>query len=86
METVSKMILSDFQRGRLPYFVPPPKQESDDTTENKDKEPIKFVPATNKEATSSEVNDKKVIAGVKQDLRGLRVETEFLEDDQVDGM
>ncbi|KAF0990674.1 hypothetical protein HZS_1464 [Henneguya salminicola] len=25
LETVSKMIINDFQRGKLPYFVPPPK-------------------------------------------------------------
>ena len=24
VNTVAKMILNDFQRGRLPYFVPPP--------------------------------------------------------------
>ena len=24
MNTVGKMILNDFQRGKLPYFVPPP--------------------------------------------------------------
>ncbi|KAF1742073.1 hypothetical protein MXB_5476 [Myxobolus squamalis] len=24
IETVSKMIINDFQRGKLPYFVPPP--------------------------------------------------------------
>lgn len=27
VNTVAKMILQDFQRGRLPYFVPPPKSE-----------------------------------------------------------
>ena len=26
VNTVAKMILNDFQRGKLPYFVPPPKK------------------------------------------------------------
>ncbi|KII65767.1 Nucleolar GTP-binding protein 2 [Thelohanellus kitauei] len=28
LKTVSKMIINDFQRGKLPYFVPPPTQDA----------------------------------------------------------
>ncbi|KAK3751764.1 hypothetical protein QZH41_003378 [Actinostola sp. cb2023] len=35
LNTVAKMMLNDFQRGKLPYFVPPPKQEGDETKPSK---------------------------------------------------
>lgn len=37
VNTVGKMILNDFQRGKLPYFVPPPPKEGDEETQEKGK-------------------------------------------------
>ncbi|XP_067032799.1 uncharacterized protein [Acropora muricata] len=41
VNTVSKMILNDFQRGRLPYFVSPPSKEG----ENNEKEDEEKLPS-----------------------------------------
>lgn len=34
--TAAKMILHDWQRGKIPFFVPPPKEEEDAVDEAKD--------------------------------------------------
>ncbi|KAG8655658.1 hypothetical protein MANES_04G058628v8 [Manihot esculenta] len=31
--TAAKMVLHDWQRGRIPFFVPPPRQQEDDSLE-----------------------------------------------------
>ncbi|XP_065062215.1 uncharacterized protein LOC135689042 [Rhopilema esculentum] len=87
-ETVSKMILADFQRGRLPYFVPPPKPDGFEVSNQTKKiDKIEFVPATNNEKAEgdNEVAEKaqpeKRVKGVKQDLAGLHVEPDFIEED-----
>lgn len=36
--TAAKMVLHDWQRGKIPFFVPPPKEEDD---EQKDGEAVK---------------------------------------------
>ena len=33
MTTAAKMVLHDWQRGKIPFFVPPPKQEIESSTE-----------------------------------------------------
>ncbi|CAH1254035.1 GNL2 [Branchiostoma lanceolatum] len=50
VSTVAKMVLNDFQRGRLPYFVKPPGadleiQKPSKSTESSSQPLIKFVPA-----------------------------------------
>ncbi|XP_078597467.1 nucleolar GTP-binding protein 2-like isoform X2 [Branchiostoma floridae x Branchiostoma japonicum] len=50
VSTVAKMVLNDFQRGRLPYFVKPPGADLDiqkpsKSTESSSQPLIKFVPA-----------------------------------------
>lgn len=90
METVAKMILSDFQRGRLPYFVPPPKVENKEaTTKSKDSKPIAFVPASDVSKPSEEqpmnLTVEKSVPGVKQDLTKITVEPEFVDEDIDDG-
>ena len=89
METVAKMILSDFQRGRLPYFVPPPKAENKEVTaKSKDSKPIAFVPASDiskpAEEQAKKLTVEKSVPGVKQDLTKINVEPEFVEED-IDG-
>lgn len=68
INTVSKMVLNDWQRGKLPYFVKPPedvdqggKQKSQKSTEN----------------TGDKVN----ISNITQDLSKIDVELEFEGDD-----
>eukprot|EP00794_Sanderia_malayensis_P004810 gene4810-5440_t len=85
IETVSRMILNDFQRGRLPYFVPPPKSDSDISEEKQqDKKNIKFVPASDNTKQQDNGPEKATILGVKQDFSDLRVEPDFLDSDKVD--
>ena len=31
--TVAKMVLHDWQRGRIPFFVPPPRQQEGDSSD-----------------------------------------------------
>jgi len=71
MNTVSKMILSDFQRGRLPYFVPPPNSERPDKTKVAISEPVKSV----------DVKAESVPA-VKQNFKPLEMTTEFNDEDK----
>jgi len=63
--TVSKMILNDWVRGRIPYFVPPPE------------EPI-FFTSDGKEGDSKNKNSEKVVAP-QQKLSSIRVRDEFKE-------
>lgn len=39
ISTMSKMVLNDWQRGKLPYFVPPPGSESDGVNDESTEEP-----------------------------------------------
>ncbi|XP_012560955.2 uncharacterized protein LOC100211559 isoform X1 [Hydra vulgaris] len=39
INTVAKMILTDYQRGRLPYFVPPPETEVGEDQKSEDQKP-----------------------------------------------
>lgn len=38
MPTVAKMMINDWQRGRLPYFVPPPRPEGEEEEEEEEAE------------------------------------------------
>ena len=82
METAARMILHDFQRGRLPYFVPPPKSETDvneNKTNDEDNKKIDFVPESNSK-TESEKNSNE-IPNVKQNFDSLTVGPQFEGDD-----
>ncbi|XP_057312784.1 uncharacterized protein LOC130654254 isoform X1 [Hydractinia symbiolongicarpus] len=78
INTVAKMILNDFQRGRLPYFVPPPKIAGEDEknvascSDLNKISTIDFIPETNKEMTAPSVT---------QNFDNLTVLTEFDKDD-----
>ena len=98
IDTVSKMILTDFQRGKLPYFVAPPHPDgtAHGTKENQKSQSIKFVPAStdeekatdssNKESKGEDIarneESKKRVPGVKQDLTGIHVEPDFIDEDR----
>ncbi|KAG9307311.1 hypothetical protein G9A89_017139 [Geosiphon pyriformis] len=72
--TVSKMVLNDWLRGRIPYFTPPPIEG--ETFNNAEK---------NLEETVGEKVDvkdkKKEPKGVEQIFQNIRVTTDFLPDD-----
>ncbi|CAN7938791.1 unnamed protein product [Ixodes hexagonus] len=75
--TVAKMVLNDWQRGKLPYFVRPPEETSDASplaaaTEPERKEPERKVAAISKKPTAP---------CVTQDLSAIRVGPEFVGDD-----
>lgn len=67
INTVSKMILNDWQRGKLPYFVKPPIEEK----------------AENAETVQSEKpsNDNQTMPHVKQNLKEIELQLEFEGDD-----
>lgn len=74
------MVLNDFQRGRLPYFVPPPKIASEEEKNlascsdlNKNST-IDFIPETNKDSEMT-------APSVTQNFDDLTVLTEFDKDD-----
>ena len=70
------MILQDFQRGRLPYFVPPPKMEGEQEIEKytiKDKK--------NVSQTEPVMEPTKIIPSVTQNYKDLTVMPEFDADD-----
>jgi len=75
IETASRMMLQDFQRGRLPYFIAPPKSDTD--IEGNDK-PTKTDPAAE---NTEETNNMEEIPKVKQSYKNLLVVPEFQGED-----
>lgn len=65
------MILQDFQRGRLPYFNPPPKSEALDTDQDKNKDTPTIV-----DGIQTVIKDPKV-PKVKQDFKNLNIGPDF---------
>ncbi|CAD6963333.1 unnamed protein product [Tilletia controversa] len=75
LETCAKMVLNDWIRGKIPFFVPPPERPplEDGTQEGQ----------TAAEQTASAVT-RSGVKGVEQPLREIAVHTKFLPED-VDG-
>ncbi|KAM6314068.1 nucleolar GTP-binding protein 2 isoform 1-T1 [Podargus strigoides] len=94
-QTVSKMVLNDWQRGRIPFFVKPPNAEtgpqpavlevaatSSQDNEEKISESIASVePAEEKKNTGTEI--KQLMAHVRQNFGRINVAPEFSEEDLV---
>lgn len=55
--TAAKMVLHDWQRGKIPFFVPPPKQEETQPTEPED----------------TSVSEKDVVVDDNKDLAAKRI-------------
>jgi len=72
METAARMILHDFQRGRLPYFVSPPSSDKDNLN-NTNQKNIDFVA---EEETKTES-----LPNVKQNFQSLLIVPEFQGED-----
>lgn len=83
---ISKMVLNDWQRGRIPYFVKPPIKENDEN----DKIEEKTSSMTQKENEPKPIVDSKEAGNaapknfapqVQQNFSKIRVEPEFVADD-----
>ncbi|EDO41341.1 predicted protein, partial [Nematostella vectensis] len=93
INTVAKMILNDFQRGKLPYFVAPPKQENDDRIVNRDCPMVdKAKDIDNSTATSKREHPESLASKkdsfkntsalqVRQDFSAIHVAPDFAGDD-----
>ncbi|KAF1651513.1 Nucleolar GTP-binding protein 2, partial [Eudyptes chrysocome] len=97
MQTVSKMVLNDWQRGRIPFFVKPPNAEpgpqppvlevamtsSQDNNEEKISESVASTvePAEEKNNTDTEV--KQLMSHVRQNFGRINVAPQFSEEDLV---
>lgn len=91
INTASKMILSDFQRGRLPYFVAPPtettKDKSDDKTESSTEKV--FAKVAQRSGTSSSKEGEAAAAAegaikIKQNFKSVEMTAEFNDEDKGD--
>ncbi|XP_056187646.1 nucleolar GTP-binding protein 2 [Falco biarmicus] len=96
VQTVSKMVLNDWQRGRIPFFVKPPNAEtgpqppalevamtsSQDSNEEKISELVSSVePAEEKNNMDTEI--KQLVAHVRQNFGRINVAPQFSEEDLV---
>eukprot|EP00009_Paramoeba_aestuarina_P004463 CAMPEP_0201516088 /NCGR_PEP_ID=MMETSP0161_2-20130828/7495_1 /ASSEMBLY_ACC=CAM_ASM_000251 /TAXON_ID=180227 /ORGANISM="Neoparamoeba aestuarina, Strain SoJaBio B1-5/56/2" /LENGTH=1035 /DNA_ID=CAMNT_0047913101 /DNA_START=79 /DNA_END=3184 /DNA_ORIENTATION=+ len=73
LKTVAKMILHDWQRGRIPYFVPPPPLPQGEAV------PAKAVITVKKEGPEGEEEEE--LPEVKQNLKNLKSGVEWLPED-----
>ncbi|NXK91547.1 NOG2 protein, partial [Formicarius rufipectus] len=97
LQTVSKMVLNDWQRGRIPFFVKPPNAEpgpqppaleaavtsSQDNTEEKVSESVASVvePAEERDNTDNEI--RQLMSHVRQNFGRINVAPQFSEEDLV---
>ncbi|XP_009571537.1 PREDICTED: nucleolar GTP-binding protein 2, partial [Fulmarus glacialis] len=97
MQTVSKMVLNDWQRGRIPFFVKPPNAETDPqppalevamtSSQNNNEEKISELvassvePAEEKNNTDTEI--KQLMSHVRQNFGRINVAPQFSEEDLV---
>ncbi|XP_063810416.1 nucleolar GTP-binding protein 2 [Pseudophryne corroboree] len=95
-QTVSKMVLNDWQRGRIPFFVKPPNAEPPPETSQtslpestadcvgKEKADIDNTISEAQEASNSEKKEiKEILSHVRQNFGKLNVAPEFLQEDLV---
>lgn len=75
-ETVAKMVLNDWIRGKIPFFVPPPAPADSGKGKSKQQEEV----ASSSEALAAERSSKRV-KGVEQPLRNISVVTKFSKED-----
>ena len=82
--TVAKMVLNDWQRGRLPYFVKPPVPEGRETNDfiNKKPKTREQIKANNdSKVESNETTEEPKGPHIRQDLSKVEVELEFSGED-----
>lgn len=88
LPTAAKMILNDFQRGEIPYFVRPPGYENEEggkeesqLTENTAKVEESLVEKKNQEVQGKPGIKAKNVPVVHQDFKKIRVEPKFSGED-----
>ncbi|XP_015230234.1 PREDICTED: nucleolar GTP-binding protein 2 [Cyprinodon variegatus] len=67
LSTVSKMVLNDWQRGRIPFFVKPPGPEGDPDDEKT--LPIEEPPAAEEKVQEEQLENQDVISGEQEQQR-----------------
>ncbi|XP_075506547.1 nuclear/nucleolar GTPase 2 [Primulina tabacum] len=79
--TAAKMVLHDWQRGKIPFFVPPPKEEDD---EQKDGEAVKDQVADEDDKTSAA---RRAIADVtaSQQMQDIPVQKDLFSEKELTG-
>uniref|UniRef100_A0AAR2LYB7 Nucleolar GTP-binding protein 2 n=1 Tax=Pygocentrus nattereri TaxID=42514 RepID=A0AAR2LYB7_PYGNA len=76
LSTVSKMVLNDWQRGRIPFFVKPPEQQSTETTEDTEQD-------VSLQQKQKHEQVQRILASVRQNFGKINVAPEFSEEDLV---
>ncbi|VDI76203.1 nuclear GTP-binding protein [Mytilus galloprovincialis] len=75
ISTVAKMVLNDFQRGKIPYFVKPPGTEGEDLDNKVEKDEQKVEKGEQSSATTNKKEKK--LPQVAQKFSKIRVEPQF---------
>ncbi|KAF1521087.1 Nucleolar GTP-binding protein 2, partial [Eudyptes sclateri] len=97
MQTVSKMVLNDWQRGRIPFFVKPPNAEpgpqppvlevamtsSQDNNEEKISESVASTVEPAEENNNTDTEVKQLMSHVRQNFGRINVAPQFSEEDLV---
>uniref|UniRef100_A0A8C8B3B3 Nucleolar GTP-binding protein 2 n=1 Tax=Otus sunia TaxID=257818 RepID=A0A8C8B3B3_9STRI len=97
MQTVSKMVLNDWQRGRIPFFVKPPNAEmrpqppalkvavtsSQDNNEEKTPESVASSAEPAEEKNNADTEIKQLMSHVRQNFGRINVAPQFSEEDLV---
>ncbi|XP_065553516.1 nucleolar GTP-binding protein 2 [Lathamus discolor] len=97
LQTVSKMVLNDWQRGRIPFFVKPPNAEtgpqppalaaavtsSRDNNEEKISESVESSVEAAEEKSNTDTEIKQLMSHVRQNFGRINVAPQFSEEDLV---
>ncbi|NXE73780.1 NOG2 protein, partial [Cochlearius cochlearius] len=97
VQTVSKMVLNDWQRGRIPFFVKPPNAEtgpqppalevavtsSQDNNEEKISESVASSVEPAEERSNTDTEMKQLMSHVRQNFGRINVAPQFSEEDLV---
>ncbi|XP_028837162.1 nucleolar GTP-binding protein 2 [Denticeps clupeoides] len=90
LSTVSKMVLNDWQRGRIPFFVKPPEAESDEQPRalegpvEVDDQPAEAADEPGVEQLRQKQSQvKRILSNVRQNFGKINVAPEFSEEDLV---
>ncbi|KAF7299124.1 Nucleolar GTP-binding protein 2 [Mycena indigotica] len=80
MDAVAKIVLSDWVRGRIPFFVPPP-ERSDELNEREAKERAKREKEAAKSKGKGKETERQEVVGVRQNLGTMMQKNTFVAED-----
>lgn len=81
ISTVAKMILNDWQRGKLPFFVKPPSSDDRDADSKSEEQKSSHIASESSQNHDEHPTEDNSDAPEPQDLTSLKVGVEFLEED-----